>query len=171
MFSHHFGKLVFPGYWLENAVFGLDRWLRRRQGIFGDIDAPACIFRVRRARAEKPLTLSGEARIEPGMPILKLHLWDERVPLRGSEGTTVGWAYISTAPPSHRCGNWRSGSLHHFGENLLIFLLVLATNPVAFGTAALRRDHNLVYLWRAALERRYGGAWTDCNDVRGPRAC
>ena len=222
-FSQHFGQPVFPGYWLENAVFGLDRWLRRRQGVFEYTDDPACIFRIQHARAEQPLALSGGARIEPGMPILNLHLWNEHIPLMGPEGATVGWAHhLSRAVPASlrqlaayldadpglddiaalradmrlgppekspqlvrlmgrygfepaaetvRAGYWRSGSLHHLGENILIFLLLLATNPVAVGTPVLRRDHKLVYLSRAALVRRYGRAWDDCGDARSLRAC
>lgn len=53
-----------------------------------------------------------------------------------------------------------TGSLRHFGENILMCLLVLAANPAAIRTDVLRRDHALVYLSRAALERRYGGAPT-----------
>ncbi len=58
-------------------------------------------------------------------------------------------------------GYWHAGGLHRIGENILIFMLVLATNPVAAGPPVLRRDRKLVYLSRAALERRYGRAWTD----------
>ncbi|MEJ2374949.1 MAG: hypothetical protein P8Y53_02150 [Pseudolabrys sp.] len=50
-----------------------------------------------------------------------------------------------------------SGSLRDFGENILMYLLVLAANPAAIRTDVLRRDHALVYVSRAALERRYGG--------------
>jgi hypothetical protein len=223
VFSQHFGQPVLPGDWLENAVFGLDRWLRRRQGVFEYTDDPTCIFRIQCVQAEEPLTLSGGARIEPGTPILNLHLWNEHIPLMGSEGATVGWArhlsravqsslqqlaaYLDGNPSlcdiaalradmrlgtaersaqlirlmSHygfepaaeviRLGYWRSSGLHRFGENILIFLLILATNPVAVGTPVLRRDHKLVYLSRAALKRRYGGAWGDCNDARSPGAC
>ena len=223
VFSQHFGQPAVPGYWLENAVFGLDRWLRRRQGVFEYTDDPACIFRIQHAQAEEGLTLAGEARIEPGMPLLNLHLWNEHMPLMGPEGPSVGWArhlsravhaslrqlaaYLDDNPglddiaalradmrlgtaeqgaqfvrlmgrygfePAAEVvhlGYWQSSSLHHFGENILIFLLVLATNPVAVSPPVLRRDHKLVYLSRAALERRYGGGWTGYSDARGPRAC
>ena len=222
-FSQHFGQPAFPGYWLENAVFGLDRWLRRRQGVFEYTDDPTCVFRIQLAQAETPLTLPGGAQIEPGMPLLNLHLWNEHIPLMGPEGATVGWArhlsrsiqsslrqlaaYLEDSPEfgriagvgadmslgtaergtqfvrlmSHygfepaaeviRLGYWRSCRLHHLGENILIFLLVLATNPVALGPPVLRRDHKLVYLSRAALQRRYGRGWVGCNDERSPRAC
>lgn len=222
-FSQYFGQPVFPGYWLENAVFSLDRWLRRRQGVFEYSDDPACVFRIQFAQAEAPLTLPGGARIEPGMALLNLHLWNEHIPLMGLEGATVGWArhlsrsiqsslrqlaaYLDDKPEfgriaavradmslgtadrgaqfvrlmGHygfepagevvRLGYWRSSRLHHFGENILIFLLVLATNPVAASPPVLRHDHKLVYLSRAALKCRYGRGWDSCDDERSLRAC
>jgi hypothetical protein len=217
------GQLAFPTYWLENAVFGLDRWLQRRQGVFEYTDDPTCIFRIQRAQAEEDVTLSDGVRIEPGEPVLNLHLWNEHIPLMGPEGATVSWArhfsralqtslrlladYLEDAPDldgiaalradmrlgttaqsaqlarlSARYGfepaatpisggYWHPGGLHRFGENILIFMLVLATNPVAAGSPVLRRDHKLVYLSRTALERRYGRAWTDRDQRRSRRAC
>ncbi|MGA7973150.1 MAG: hypothetical protein WCA36_10100 [Pseudolabrys sp.] len=119
-FSQHFGQPVFPGYWREKAVSGLDRLLRRRQGVFEYSDSPDCF--------------------EPAADTVRL-------------------------------GYRRSSSSHDFGENILIFLLVLATNPVAAGPPILRRDHKLVYLSRAALECRNGRAWTERDEARSPRAC
>lgn len=49
----------------------------------------------------------------------------------------------------------RRGTLHRFGKSLLIFLLVMATNPIALRSAILRPYHKRVYLSRAILERRY----------------
>lgn len=210
-FSQHFGQPVSSAYWLESTIFGLDRWLRRRQGIFEYTDDPACIFRIQHALADEPLTLSGGTRIEPGMPILNLHLWNEHVPRIGPEGATVAWArhlsravqaslrqlaaYLEANPDLDdvaalranmrlrtaekgaqlvrlmgrygfepageviRPGYWRSSSLHYYGENILIFMLVMATNPAAVGMPVLRRGHKLVYLSRPALKRRYGRAW------------
>lgn len=225
VFPQYSGEPFFPAYWLENAVFGLDRWLRRRQGIFEYTDDPACIFRIQRALAEGPLTLSSGAQIEPGMPILNLHLWNEHVPLMGPGGATIGWAchasrgirtslrqlaaYLANSPElddiaalraemrlgtakqgiqllrlTARCGfepaevdqagYWWSRSLRNVGESILIFLLGLATNPVAVGAPVLRRERKLVYLSRPALERRYGRAWNAGVVVRkrgAPGAC
>lgn len=50
------------------------------------------------------------------------------------------------------------GPVQRFAENVFIFLLVLATNPVALRAPVLRRDNKLVYLSRAALETRYAAA-------------
>ncbi len=47
----------------------------------------------------------------------------------------------------------RGGLFHHLGENILNFLLVLATNPAAARGAVLRRGRTLAYLSRASLAR------------------
>ncbi|MGH8298791.1 MAG: YkoP family protein [Steroidobacteraceae bacterium] len=49
----------------------------------------------------------------------------------------------------------RPGFLRLIGENLLMMLLVLATNPIAFRAAVLRRGHTRVIVSRAKLLRRY----------------
>jgi hypothetical protein len=51
----------------------------------------------------------------------------------------------------------RPGPLRRIGENLLMMLLVLATNPIAFRAAVLQRDHARVMISRAKLLRLY---WT-----------
>lgn len=48
-----------------------------------------------------------------------------------------------------------SGALHRFGKNILVFLLVAATNPVALRSTILRRFHKRVFISRAMLARRY----------------
>ena len=49
----------------------------------------------------------------------------------------------------------RPGLLRLIGENILMVLLVLATNPIAFRAAVLRRDHARVIISRAKLLRLY----------------
>jgi YkoP domain len=49
----------------------------------------------------------------------------------------------------------RPGPLRLIGENILMMLLVLATNPIAFRAAVLRRDHARVVISRAKLLRLY----------------
>lgn len=46
--------------------------------------------------------------------------------------------------------------LHRLGENILIAMLVLARNAVAFRANTLWRGRTLAYLSRRELERRYG---------------
>ena len=204
---HPHPPIGFSSPWFESAVFGFDRWLRRRQGVFEYTGHPGCIFRVQHGRADERVALSDGTRIAPGDPILDLHFWNEQLPPMGADGATLRWAcrmrraieisltelarYLDDHPDlddiavvridmrlgtaarsrqivrlSARLGfepaadlvmtgsHVSGGTLHRFGENLYIFLLVLATNPVAVGTPVLRRDHKLVYLSRAALARR-----------------
>jgi hypothetical protein len=49
----------------------------------------------------------------------------------------------------------RPGPLRRIGENLLMMLLVLATNPAAFSAAVLQRDHARVMISRAKLLSLY----------------
>ena len=192
---------------LEHAVFGLDRWLRRRHGVYEYTTDPVCLFRVNRGEAEQALTLADGTRIRPGDPILNLHLWNEHMPPMPPDGPTVGWARqmqrgIDTSLRELACwlteqtdltniaalradmrlgtvgqsqqlvriaGRYgfesaafraETGSLRQFGENILLYLLILAANPAARRTDVFWRDHALVYLSRASLGRRYGGAGT-----------
>lgn len=198
---------VSSGVLLEQAVYGLDRWLRRRQGVYEYSADQGCLFRINRGEAEQTLTLADGTRIRQGDPILNLHLWNEHMLPIPLQGPTVGWARLThravdkslremarwlARQPDHadiaalradmRLGTVaqsqqlvriaarygfesaafqaETGSLRQFGENILMYLLVLAANPVAIRTDVLWRDHALVYLSRAALERRYGGART-----------
>jgi YkoP domain len=192
---------------LEHAVYGLDRWLRRRQGVCEYTANPACLFRVNRDRADQSLTLTDGTPIRPGVPVLNLHLWNEHMPPMPAAGPTIGWArhaHRAVDVSLRELARWlareadladiaalradmrlatvaqsqqlvrivthygfesaafraETGSLRQLGENILIYLLVLAANPAAIRTDVLWRDHALVYLSRAALERRYGGAGT-----------
>lgn len=49
----------------------------------------------------------------------------------------------------------RPGLVRLIGENILMVLLVLATNPIAFRAAVLRRGHARVVISRAKLLRLY----------------
>jgi hypothetical protein len=198
---------VSSGALLEQAVYGLDRWLRRRQGVYEYTGDPACLFRIDRGEAEQTLTLADGTRIRQGDPILNLHLWNERMLPMPPQGPTVGWArqthravdkslremarWLARQPDHADIAALRAdmrlrtvaqsqqlvriaarygfessafraeaGSLRQLGENILMYLLVLAANPAATRSDVLWRDHALVYLSRAALERRYGGART-----------
>jgi YkoP domain len=198
-------RTVSSGALLEHAVYGLDRWLRRRHGVYEYTNDPECIFRINRAAAEVDLLLSDGSHIRPGDPILNLHLWNEHIQPMPHDGATLAWARrlsravdislrelaqslagqydlddIAALRADMRLGptarsqqlariaarygfesaafRAETGSLRQFGENILICLLLLAANPAAIRTDVLRRDHALVYLSRAGLERRYGGA-------------
>lgn len=78
--------------WLERAVFTLDRWLRRREGIYEYSTDPHCVFRVGLGNADQDLTLADGTEIHAGDPLLMLHLWNENLPVMGQGGPTVAWA-------------------------------------------------------------------------------
>ena len=82
----------FPAPLLEHAVFGLDRWLRRHQGVYEYSSDPACIFRIQRIAADETVALGDGTCIAPGDPILNLHLWNEHIPSMSHGGATVRWA-------------------------------------------------------------------------------
>jgi hypothetical protein len=193
-------------YYVEHAVFGLDRWLRQRHDVHEYSSDPVCVFRVNRAAAAQEVMLLDGTRIHRGDPILDLHLWNEHVlPMRRG-GATLAWALqmnravqdslrelahclaqrqefsdISAVRADMRIGTAAQAgqlarivarygfeaaaghatqtpyAIHRFGESMLLFLLVLATNPPALRRDVFQRDHALFYLSRGTLDRRYGG--------------
>jgi hypothetical protein len=205
--------------WLEYAVFGLDRWLRRRQGVYEYTAADACLFRVQRISAQENLTLCDGTRIDRGNRILALHLWNEHMPAMAPSGPTFAWArqisraldrslrdlarYLAAEPAlddvaAIRADLWLGnadhntklarimahygfeapgteidspGPIYRFGENILIFLLVMAANPAAIRVPALSRQHKRVYLSRRALERRYAACVNSHARAGGGRLC
>jgi hypothetical protein len=52
----------------------------------------------------------------------------------------------------------KMGTLRTIGTNIMMFMLVLATNPVALRGSVLLRGPQRLFLSRAALERRHGGS-------------
>ena len=65
----------------------------------------------------------------------------------------IVYRYGFEAAKDSRVG--RPGLLRLIGENILMVLLVLATNPIAFRAAVLRRGHTRVIISRAKLLRLY----------------
>jgi hypothetical protein len=65
----------------------------------------------------------------------------------------IVYRYGFEAAKDSRIG--RPGLLRFVGENILMVLLVLATNPIAFRAAVLRRSHARVIISRAKLLRLY----------------
>jgi hypothetical protein len=76
----------------EHWIMGLDRWLRRRLGIYEYSTAERCLLRAERCRADAPAELADGVRVRVGDPLLRLHLWNERVPPMGRQGPSIGWA-------------------------------------------------------------------------------
>jgi hypothetical protein len=51
-----------------------------------------CLFRIALRGAKHAFTLRDGTRIEPGMPLGDLHLWNEHLPRFGRSGADLGWA-------------------------------------------------------------------------------
>ena len=96
--------------WLEHAIFALDAWLRRRQGIYEYTTDPQCLFRIARCRADQAVRLADGTLVRAGDPLIELHLWNENMPAMGLEGPTVGWA--------HRVSRSIQASLRELAEYL-----------------------------------------------------
>lgn len=201
--------------WLAKAIFALDGWLCRQQGIFEYAAASNCIFRLQQAVARETVLLSDDTQVHAGDAILALHIWSEHMPTIGSSGTTLAWArevraavdrslallaaYLAgrrdydemvairadimlgsaeraqqIARIAGRFGfepvsvnDKRDSFFHRAGEGILLFLLVVASNPSAARADTLRRGHVLTYLSRERLERRYCRACDDEGQTRG----
>lgn len=78
--------------WFGGALFRLDRWLRRRQGIFEFTDNDICLCRIQRGSAEERVTLSDGLEIKRAAPVIDPHLWNEHVPAMNGQGATMRWA-------------------------------------------------------------------------------
>ena len=72
----------------------LDAWLRVHLGIKEFTAEPDCIFRISREAARRSLMLADGATIQPGDPVLQVHLWNEHLPLMAEEGRTAAWANL-----------------------------------------------------------------------------
>ncbi|HZT26165.1 MAG TPA: hypothetical protein VFA57_10720 [Pseudolabrys sp.] len=77
---------------LENAIFGFDRWLQRRCGVFEYSSHPACLYRINHGEADATVTLSDGTHIRAGDPVLNLHLWNEHIPTMQPGDSTLAWA-------------------------------------------------------------------------------
>lgn len=78
--------------WLAEAIFALDKWLRRRQAVAEYSAHPACVFRLQIDRARRRLTLHDGTRLEPGQRVARLHFWNGHIPPVPNNGTTIRWA-------------------------------------------------------------------------------
>jgi len=74
---------------LIRAFDGLIRWA---SGVFEFCDEEECLLRLQWARAPHDLQLSDSTQVWAGDPVLKIHLWNERVPPLGPAGSDLAWA-------------------------------------------------------------------------------
>jgi YkoP domain len=76
---------------LAERILTIDRWLRRRQGIFEYTLRPDCIFRVRFERLRTDIELFDGTVGRRGDQVIELHLWNEQVPIIPAEGPSLAW--------------------------------------------------------------------------------
>ena len=77
---------------LAVAIFALDKWLQRRQGVVEYSAHPQCVFRMQVGRAHRQLLLRDGTPLRRGQRIVHLHLWNEHIPPVPTTGTTIRWA-------------------------------------------------------------------------------
>src|SRR5579883_815821 len=75
---------------LGKAVFGIDRRLQRRYGVFCYSSDPRCIFRISIKTLEAAEVLENGTEIARGSAIVELHLWNEQLPFFC--GNSIAWA-------------------------------------------------------------------------------
>jgi len=145
--------------WLEHAVFTLDRWIRRREGIYEYSTDPHCLFRVGPGKADRDVTLADGTEIRAGESLLALHLWNENMPAMGKRGPTVAWA------------RQVSRAIHHSLRELARHLhqhANLDDVTVLCGDMHLASARQAAQL--ARLMARYGFETTDDDEARGEGA-
>ncbi len=77
---------------LADLVFRLDACLRHLHGIEEFTDDPACLLRIAKKKATRPVSLSNGIEVRQGDVIGELHLWNGQLPGFVSGGPTLGWA-------------------------------------------------------------------------------
>lgn len=80
---------------LRALIRGLDYLLRRAYGVFEFTNEPDCIFRLRLMQCLHRIELP-EQTIQPGMPVIELHFWNERIPPIPITGPDLVWAVNMT---------------------------------------------------------------------------
>jgi hypothetical protein len=160
------GRVKVERAWLEAVVFRLDRWLRRRLGIYEYSVHPQCLFRIQCVPADEAIEfavrlslreLARYLRERPGLADVSAVRGDMRITGEAQAerlGRILARFGFETAPGSAD----RRGVLHRFGDALLIVMLVLATNPRALREARRRRRNVRFIMSREVLEKRYGPA-------------
>lgn len=76
---------------LAKAVFGLDRRLQHRGGVFCYTSDPKCIFRLSLTVLQFPITLSWQTVLPAGAAIAELHLWNEQLPVLSEYESMIAW--------------------------------------------------------------------------------
>jgi len=77
-------------FWAE-FIFALDRWLRRREGVFEYCHKPDCILRAQLSRLSSDVLLSDGTFGRAGDRVIDLHLWNEQIPVKPVAGHSLAW--------------------------------------------------------------------------------
>lgn len=78
--------------WMARVLFALDVWLRRGTAVVEYSSDPACLFRLAIDHAAHPVVLRDGTRLGAGDRVVRLHFWNEHVPIVPRRGATIGWA-------------------------------------------------------------------------------
>lgn len=73
------------------GIRGIDWILRRYYGVYPFTYEPGCIFRLAWGRSREERQLSDGTRIQPGDPLIHLHLWNERLKDLPQDRTSLAW--------------------------------------------------------------------------------
>jgi YkoP domain len=121
-------------------IFALDRWLRRRQGVFEYNHKPDCIFRVQLGRLYSEVMLSDGTFGRPGDRVIDLHFWNEQIPITPVAGHSLAWG----------CRFNRS-----FAESLRGLARFLMSEPELSDINIIRANINLDPLHRIAARHGF----------------
>ena len=77
---------------LKQLIGGIDACVRRGIGIVEFEHREDALLRIGAARAERDVQLSDGTRLQPGDPLLELHLWNEHLLIPPSGRPTLRWA-------------------------------------------------------------------------------
>jgi hypothetical protein len=78
--------------WLVQALSAFDDRQRRRQAVFEYTRNPACIFRIDITRAPRQVILRDGTVLRRGDRVVRLHFWNEQIPVLPEDGATIAWA-------------------------------------------------------------------------------
>ncbi len=73
------------------GIQGIDWILRRYYGVYPFTDREGCILRLAWGRSREERQLSDGTRIQPGDPLVHLHLWNERLRDLPQDRGSLGW--------------------------------------------------------------------------------
>lgn len=136
---------------LAKAVFGLDRRLQSRSGVFCYSSDPKCIFRISLTELQSPATLDWWTTLPQGAKVAELHLWNEQLPLLSEYESPVAWALALS---------------RSLANSLRLFSAYLAEHPELDSVRAIKADMALgapeMTERLLSLTARYG--FTPCGE-------